>query len=93
MKHSIIIEEIVNKDSEKTSNSIKTRWSSRCRKNIWKKYEKNVEKIIRSKKSNILQFVYKKDQVFEKCKANENFIDMIKNLILVNLQFCLKCPL
>ena len=38
----------------------------------------NMEKIIRNKKSNILWLAYQQGQIFEKFKANENFIDMIK---------------
>ena len=40
---------------------------------IWKK-------AIRSKKSNMLWLAYQEGQIFEKFKAKENFIDMIKNL-------------
>ena len=40
----------------------------------------NVEKIIRSKKSNMSWLAYQQRQIFEKFKANENFIDMIKKL-------------
>ena len=38
------------------------------------------KKPIRSKKSDMLWLAYQQGQIFEKFKANEDFIDMIKNL-------------
>ena len=40
----------------------------------------NKKKIIGNKKSSILWLAYQQGQIFEKCKANGNFIDMIKKL-------------
>ena len=65
-----MIKEIVNEDLEKKSNSIKRPDEAVD--------VSNMEKIIRSKKSNILWLAYQQGQMFEKIKANENFIDMIK---------------
>ena len=61
------------KDFEKTSNSIKSPDEAVNAAN-------NMEKIIRSKKSNILWLAYQQGQVFEKFKVNGNFIDMVKKL-------------
>ena len=61
------------KDFEKTSNSIKSPDEAVNAAN-------NMEKIIRSKKSNILWLAYQQGQIFEKFKVNENFIDMVKKL-------------
>ena len=36
-----------------------------------------MEKIIKSNKCNILWLSYKQDQIFEKSKMNESFIDLI----------------
>ena len=69
-----MIEEIVNEDFEKKSNSIKSPDEA------VEDVVKNMEKIIRSNKSNILWLAYQKGQIFEKFKVNENFIDMIKKL-------------
>ena len=66
-----MIKELVNEDFEKTSNSIKSPDEA-------VDVVSNMEKIIRSKKSNILWLAYQQGQMFEKIKANENFIDMIK---------------
>ena len=68
-----MMEEIVGKAFEKTSNSIKTPDETVDAAN-------NMEKIIRSKKSNILWLAYQQGQIFEKFKVNENFIDMVKKL-------------
>ena len=62
-----MIEEIVNKDFEKTSNSIK---SSDEAVDVVNNMEK---KNIRSKKSNILWLAYQQGQIFKKFKANGNF--------------------
>ena len=61
------------KDFEKTSNSIKSPDEAVNAAN-------NMEKIIRSKKSNILWLAYQQGQVFKKFKVNGNFIDMVKKL-------------
>ena len=37
----------------------------------------NMEKNIKSNKCNILWLAYKQDQIFEKSKMNESFIDMV----------------
>ena len=73
VKDSIMIEEIVNKDIEKTSICIKSPDEAVQAVN-------NMEKNIRTKKSNILCLVYQQDQIFEKFKVNESFIDMVKEL-------------
>ena len=65
------MEEIVRKDFEKTLNSIKSPDEAADAVN-------NIEKIIRSKKSNILWLAYQQGQIFEKFKENESFIDIIK---------------
>ena len=44
----------------------------------------NMEKVIKSNKCNILWLAYQRSQIFKKFKVNENFIDMVKNLRLVN---------
>ena len=62
------MEEIVNEDFEKTLKSLKSPDEA----------VDIMEKIIRNKKSNILWLAYQEGQIFEKFKANENFIDMIK---------------
>ena len=66
-----MMEEIVRKDFEKTLNSIKSPDEAADAVN-------NIEKIIRSKKSNILWLAYQQGQIFEKFKENESFIDIIK---------------
>ena len=66
-----MMEEIVNEDFEKTLNSIKSPDEAADAVN-------NIEKIIRSKKSNILWLAYQQGQIFEKFKENESFIDIIK---------------
>ena len=66
-----MMEKAVNEDFEKTSNSIKNPDDVV---NVIGKTEKN----IRSKESSILWLAYQQAQIFEKFKANENFIDMIK---------------
>ena len=38
----------------------------------------NMEKIIKNKKCNVLWIAYQQDQIFEKFKMNDNFIDMVK---------------
>ena len=63
-----MMEEIVNEDFEKTLKSLKSPDEA----------VDIMEKIIRNKKSNILWLAYQEGQIFEKFKANENFIDMIK---------------
>ena len=65
MKDSIMIEEIVNDDLKKTSNNIKSPDEAVDVVN-------NMEKIIRSKKSNILWLAYQQGQIFGKFKANKN---------------------
>ena len=40
----------------------------------------NMEKIIKSKKCNILWLAYQQGQIFEKFKMNDNFIHMVKKL-------------
>ena len=62
------MEEIVNEDFEKTLKSLKSPDEA----------VDIMEKIIRNKKSNILWLAYQEGQIFEKFKANENSIDMIK---------------
>ena len=71
VKDSIMIEERVNVDFEKTSNSIKIPDEA-------VHVVKNMEKITRSKKSNILWLAYQQGQILEKFKGNEHFMDMIK---------------
>ena len=39
-----------------------------------------MEKIIKSKKCNILWFAYQQGEIFEKFKMNDNFIDMVKKI-------------
>ena len=39
-----------------------------------------MEKIFRSKKSNILWLAYQQGQIFKKFKVNENFLDLVKEL-------------
>ena len=73
VKDSIVIEEIVNKDVEKTSICIKSPAGAVQTVN-------NMGKDIRTKKSNILWLVYQQDQIFEKFKVNGSFIDMVKEL-------------
>ena len=58
VKDSIMMVEIVNKNFEKTSNTIKSPDEP-------VDAHKNMEKIIRSKKSNILWLVYQQGQIFE----------------------------
>ena len=65
-----MMEETVNEDFEKTLKSMKSPDEAVD--------IVNMEKIIRNKKSNILWLAYHQGQIFEKFKANENFIDMIK---------------
>ena len=69
-----MMEEIVNKDFEKISNSIKIPDEAIIYVNS------SMEKIIRSKKSNILWLAYQQGQIFEKFIPNENFLDIIKKL-------------
>ena len=40
----------------------------------------NMEKVIESNKCNIWWLAYQQDQIFEKFKVNENFIDTVKEL-------------
>ena len=70
------MKKIVNEDFEKASNSIKSPGGAVGVVN-------SMEKIIRSKKSNILWLVYQQGQIFEKFKANQNFIVMIKELGII----------
>ena len=70
-----MMEEIINKDLEKPSMSIKSPDEEVDAVN-------NMEKSVGSKKSNILRLTYKQSQIFEKFKANENFIDMVKELVI-----------
>ena len=75
-----MMEEIINKDFEKkTSNSIKSPDAVDALDAV-----NNMEKIIRSKsnKSSLLQLAYQQGQIFEKIKANQNFIDIIKELVI-----------
>ena len=39
-----------------------------------------MEKIIKSKKCNILWLAYQQGEIFEKFKMNDNFIDMVKKI-------------
>ena len=68
-----MMEEIVSEDFEEASNNIK-------RPDEAADIVNNIEKITRSNKSNILWLVYQQSQIYEKFKANENFIGMIKEL-------------
>ena len=65
------MEEIVNEDIEKTAKSVKSLEEAVEAVN-------NMEKIIKSKKCNILWLTYQRGQIFEKFKMNGNFIDMVK---------------
>ena len=66
-------EEIVNEDIEKTSNSIKSPDEA-------VEAVKDMEKMIRSKKSNILWLPQQQGQIFKKIKVNENFLGLFKEL-------------
>ena len=68
-----MMEEIANEDFQKASSSIKSPDEEVDDINY-------MEKIIRSKKSDILWLAYQQGQIFEKFKVNESFIDMIKEL-------------
>ena len=68
-----MIEGIVNDDLKKTSNNTKSPDEAVDVVN-------NMEKIIRSKKSNILWLAYQQGQIFGKFKVNENALGMIKKL-------------
>ena len=72
-----MIEEIFNEDIEKTAKSVKSLEEAVGALNY-------MEKIIKSKKHNILWLAYQQGQIFEKFKMNDNFIDMVKNLGLIN---------
>ena len=80
VKDSIMIEEIVNEDIEKTTKSVKSP-------------DNNMEKIIKSNKSNILSLAYQQGKIFEKFKVNENFIDMVKELGISKSTILLKYQL
>ena len=67
----LAMEEIVNEDFKKTLNSIKSPDEAADAVN-------NIEKNIRSKKSNILWLAYQQSQISEKFKENESFIDIVK---------------
>ena len=67
----LMMEEIVNEDFKKKLNSIKSPDEAADAVN-------NIEKNIRSKKSNILWLAYQQNQIFEKFKENESFIDIVK---------------
>ena len=69
-----MMEEIVNEDFEKISNSIKIPDEAIIY------VISSIEKIIRSKKSNILWLAYQQGQIFEKFIPNENFLDIMKKL-------------
>ena len=73
MKDSIMIEETVNEDIEKTAKSVKSPDEAVEKVN-------NMEKVIKSNKCNILWLAYQQGQIFEKFKLNENFIDIVKEL-------------
>ena len=86
VKVSIIMEEIVNEDFEKTTNSIKSP-------NEAVGVVNSVEKIIRTKKSNVLWLGCQQGQIFEKFKANENFMDMIKEIGITKSTILFKIPI
>ena len=73
VKDSIMIEETVNEDIEKTAKSVKSPDEAVEKVN-------NMEKVIKSNKCNILWLAYQQGQIFEKFKLNENFIDIVKEL-------------
>ena len=70
-----MIEEIVNEDIEKTAKSVKSSEEA-------VEVVHDMEKIIKRKKCNILWLAYQQGQIFEKFKMNDNFIDMVKKLVL-----------
>ena len=86
VKDSIMIEEIVNEDIEKTTKSVKSPDEAVEAVN-------NMEKIIKSNKSNILWLAYQQGKIFEKFKVNENFIDMVKELGISKSTMLLKYQL
>ena len=73
VKDSIMIEETVNEDIEKTAKSVKSPDEAVEKVN-------NMEKVIKSNTCNILWLAYQQGQIFEKFKLNENFIDIVKEL-------------
>ena len=71
-----MIKEVVNENTGKTTERVKSSKEA-------VEVVNNMEKIIKSKKCNILWIAYQQGQIFEKFKMNDNFIDMVKNLELV----------
>ena len=69
-----MMEEIVNEDFEKISSNIKIPDEAVIY------VVSSMEKIIKSKKSNILWLAYQQGQIFKKFIPNENFLDIIKKL-------------
>ena len=71
VKESIMGEEIVNEDIEKKAKSVKSPEEAVEAVN-------NMEKVIKSDKCNILWLAYQQDQISQKFKMNDNFINMVK---------------
>ena len=71
VKESIMGEEIINEDIEKTAKSVKSPEKAVEAVN-------NMEKFIKCKKCNILWLAYQQGQIFEKFKINDNFINTVK---------------
>ena len=63
-----MIDGMVNEDIKKTGKNVKSSEEA----------VNEMEKIIKSNKSNILWLAYQQGQIFERFKMNDNFIDMAK---------------
>ena len=66
-----MIDEIVKEDIKKTAKNVESSKETAEAVN-------NMEEVIKSNKCNILLLVHQQDQIFEKLKMNDNFIDMVK---------------
>ena len=86
VKESIMGEEIVNEDIEKKAKSVKSPEEAVEAVN-------NMEKVIKSNKCNILWFAYQQDQIFQKFKMNDNFINMVKELNISKSTTLFKIPI
>ena len=70
---SIISDENENTDIEETASKVKKSEEAAA-------VIQEMEKIIRSKKSNILWLTYQHDKIFEKSKANEKSVNMVNQV-------------
>ena len=86
LKESIISNKNVNKDIEESARNVK---------NSDKVVEvvKNMGNIIRSNKCSILWLAYQQDQIFERFKVNNKFINMMNQFGISKLTMVFKIPI